>query len=379
MKLLHRFTAAVLLAGAVVLATPRARALVTLEDGLDQFFVNGSYGIAYDSNVFANSTRGGSWTRSGSFGIEFVRRAGWIGVNGSMNWSLTDFVNYPAQNFLDPAMSLEFTKQTGRTTGSLVISAQRTDRADVDVNTRDTSWNYNVGLNFRYPVIERYSLAGGLTYSDVEYTDQKLFTNLATYAASLDLYYILSDARDLFGGYRYRYSQSANHTFDTDHGVHLGISGRIVPKINGSISVGYDLRTPHGDGTGQFASYTASGSATWNYNRKLSITGDISKDFALTATDTTTDATTADLALQYAMNAKVSFSAGLGGGETQFLSKIGGTQRKDWSFNANMGVNYTYNQHLTASLNYGYYRNWSTIDFATFPREQLNLNVSSRW
>ena len=40
----------------------------------------------------------------------------------------------------------EFTKQTGRTTGSLSLSASRESRADAAVNLRSTSWNIPVGL-----------------------------------------------------------------------------------------------------------------------------------------------------------------------------------------------------------------------------------------
>ena len=97
---------------------------------------------------------------------------------------------------------MELTKQTGRTTGSLVVSVQKENRADVDVNTRDISWNYDVGLNFQYPVIERYSISGSLDYDHVDYLDQQLFTNLTTYTGSLSLFYILNEQRDLFINYR---------------------------------------------------------------------------------------------------------------------------------------------------------------------------------
>src|SRR5208282_4150614 len=90
----------------------------------------------------------------------------------------------------------------GRTTGSLTLSVQRVDRADVDVNTRDISWNYNAGLNFQYPVIERYSISGSFAYTRVTYQDQALFTSQTTYTGNLYLYYILNEVRDLFVDYR---------------------------------------------------------------------------------------------------------------------------------------------------------------------------------
>src|ERR1017187_4631788 len=97
MNLQHR-----LLTVAAVMATavfpPSARALVSLEDGRDHLYIDGSVEIGYDSNVFAHAHSGGSmlvegshrYARSGgsmlvegSLGAEFARRAGWIGVDAT--------------------------------------------------------------------------------------------------------------------------------------------------------------------------------------------------------------------------------------------------------------------------------------------------------
>lgn len=40
---------------AAVFSTPSARALVSLEDGREHIFVDGSAEMSYDSNLFANS------------------------------------------------------------------------------------------------------------------------------------------------------------------------------------------------------------------------------------------------------------------------------------------------------------------------------------
>jgi hypothetical protein len=139
-------------------AVPRSVALVSLEDGKDHLYVDGSVKMAYDSNVFTNSSKGGSVSYQGSLSTEFTRRAGMIGVNVTAGLDFAHFQSFRSQDYVDPKVSAEFTKQSGRTTGSLTLSAQRNDRADVDVNTRDISWVYDAGLNFQYPVIERYTI-----------------------------------------------------------------------------------------------------------------------------------------------------------------------------------------------------------------------------
>jgi len=387
MKLMHRGLATAGLAAALATASPPARALVTLEDGADKIFVTGTAGIAYNSNVFQNSGSGGSITYSSSLGIEFVRRAGWIGVNASLVWNFTEYAKYSAQNFADPTFTTEFDKSTGRTTGALTLIVQKQNRSDVDVNTIDASWNYTAGLTARYPVIDRYSFVGGVNYSYTDYSDQKLFSNLSQVAANLDLYYILSDERDLFAGYRYRYSESSNVSSDVDHDVYAGISGRIIPGINGSLSVGYQIRLPYEhDMTagGTEGDYSVAGSATYNFDKKTTLTGTLSKDFGVTATAVSIDTETATLNATYAYNAKYSVFATVGGGETRFLGvngevTTGGPQRLDYNLTWSVGLAYTLNEHFKATLTYTYVRNWSNLNIADFPGNTLSLNLSSRW
>jgi Putative beta-barrel porin 2 len=370
---------------AIAVSAPRALALVSLEDGRDHVFVDLSAGMSYDSAVFANAQSGGSLVYNGSLGIDFTRRAGWIGVNCSMSMDYARYVSYRTQNYDDPKFTAELTKQTGRTTGSLTVSAQKEDRADVDVNTRDTSWNYDVGLNFQYPVIERYSFTGTLDYSRVTYQDQQLFTNLSTYSGSIYLYYILNEQRDLFADYRARYSQEGVGISDVDNSLSGGISGKVFGPFNGSVQVGYETRTPHGGpDTATNDTVTASGSTTWNMSRRMTLTGNLSRDFTTIATGQTVDATSAGLTFQDSFTAKSSTTLTGTVGQNQFLGTAGllgsdGRRRVDTFYNLSAAYFYTFNQHLKISLSYTYYASYSDLAYAEFPRHQVNLTLSSHW
>ncbi len=132
---------------------------------------------------------------------------------------------------MDPKVTAELTKQTGQDDRLLTVSVQREDRADVTVNTRDISWNYDAGFNFQYPVIERYSISGSFDYNHADYSDQQLFTNLTTYTENLYLYYILNEQRDLFIDYRLRESDEATGDYDIDNSLSAGVSGRVVRAL----------------------------------------------------------------------------------------------------------------------------------------------------
>jgi Putative beta-barrel porin 2 len=384
MNFQHRWLTAAAVT-AVAVSAPCALALVSLEDGKDHLYVDASVEMAYDSSVFANSQSQGSLVYEGSLGIEFTRRAGWIGVNGSASLDFARYANFREQNYMDPKLSAEFTKQTGRTTGSLTMSVQREDRADVDVNTRDVSWNYDVGLNFQYPVITRYTFSGSLDYSRADYQDKQLFTNLSTYSGSLYLYYILNEQRDLFIDYRARYSDEAVGVSDVDNSLSGGVSGKVFGPFNGSVQVGYESRATYGGlDRGTYGDLTASGSTTWNISRRMTLTGNLSRDFSTIATGQSVNATSAGLTFQDSFTAKSSMTLSGTVGETQFLGISGlsganGRRRVDTFYNLSAAYFYTINQHLKISVSYSYYASYSDLAIAEFPRHQMNLTLSSHW
>jgi hypothetical protein len=385
MKLRHRMlTAGAVMAAAV--SAPRAPALVSLEDGRDHLFVDGSVEVGYDSNVFANAQSGGSMVYQGTLGIEFARRAGWIGVNGTASLDWARYGNFRNQDYVDPKLSAELTKQSGRTTGSLTVSVQREDRADVTVNTRDVSWNYDAGLNFQYPVIERYSISGSFDYSRADYLDQQLFTNLTTYSENLYLYYILNEQRDFFIDYRLRQSDEATGDSDIDNSLTLGVSGKVYGPFNGSLQAGYETRTSHGgpDNGEDFGDLTFSGAATWNIDRRKTLTVNLSRDYSTTAEAQSIESTSAGLVFQDSFTAKSSTILSSSFGENKFLGTQGllapgGERRVDYFVDLGAAYHYTVNQHLKLSLAYSYYRSYSSLLYADFPKEQIDFTLASHW
>ncbi len=367
-----------MIAATLGFAATQGWALIKFNEGRDQVFVNASVSIGYDSNIFATKGGASDVLTSSSFGIEYARRAGYIGINASINWTLGQFGTNTAQNFSNPSMNLELVKSSGRTTGSFTLSAARQSSADTAINMRTDSWNYAAGLNWKYPVIDRYSLSGGLNYGLISYQQAAPgIYNLTTYGASVDLFYVYTSERDLIAGYAIQLSDSGAGTQTIDHSFTVGVTGKIIPKLNGTVRAGYQIRQE--SATGQtFDSWTATASVSWSVNRRLTLTGTLNKSFSTTATDATIDTLSANLDMQYALRARWSLYAGLGGGESQFLS---GTDpgRQDYYFTWSVGVSYSLSDHFKASLTYSYFENWSNRGPGNYDRNALTLNMSTRW
>ncbi len=393
MTIRHQVRSALAIILAACVACPRAHALISLNEGRDRIFVNASVSVSRDSNVFANAEQKGDFLYSTTLSADYTRRNGWIGVNANVAVSSTRFGEIDGQDFDNPTFGLEFTKQTGRTTGSLTLSASRESRADASVNVRSTSWNVPVGLNFKYPIVGTWTATGALGYSQRKYLDEVAFASLTSYSAALDLIHILSTEREAIGGYRYRYSETSRDTSTSDHNFSLGMSGKLITGISGSARFGYQLRSAQG-ATGSdtmYQSWTASIGASYAISKKANLSASVAKDFSITASDQIVDTTNATLDFKYAYNSKWALLAGVGFGDTQFLGESGrvllevgppivyGPNRHDNYFEWNATLSYSRSEHFKAMLTYSWFKNWSTLSYADFIRSSWTLTASTRW
>lgn len=341
-------------------------------------FVNAAATFGWDSNIFAAADAGGDTYTTARFGVEYQRRAGLIGVNGNVGWNVARFEEHPDENYNNPFARLEFTKDSGRTTGSLVLGASRDSRAEPEINRRTDSWNYDAGLHLRYPVIERYTVSGSFTYQQRDYRDNRVLVDLATYGASTDLYYVFTSERDLVAGYRIRFSDTSADTSFEDHSFTAGLTGRILPKLNGTLRGGYQLRYGRGPQTENHDGYTVAGSATWSINRRASVTVQLSKDFSTASTNVSIDSVAATADALYVFNRRLAAGAGVGVGRNRFLGERG-RDREDTYSSAHVAGHYTLMEGVRVSLTYSLYDNRSTLAISDFARHSVSLSISSRF
>jgi hypothetical protein len=357
-------------------AIPRARALLTFNDGKDQVFVHATYTFGFDSNVFTRQVKQGSGTQDFTFGTTYTRHAGVIGVNAALEWNFGNFTQVSYQNFVDPTYSLSFTKGTGRTTGSLSLGAQKTNQPDPNANNRAVAWDYNTALNLRYPVNDRYYLTNGASYSSMTYANRALFSNLGTFTDGTNINYIYDPKLDLNAGYTLGVSRTPD-TEDHDHSLTVGASGSILPKLTGSLSGGYTYRrSVYAGEESNYGSATANAALSWRYSRQLSFAGVVDKSFGTSSTDVNLDTTTISLNtdVNLVRRLRTSFMVSYTG--TDFLG-VKGAGRADtlWQFVVNLGTAVT--THLRANLAYAYMINYSNVGSAEFTRQTLSLTLSA--
>jgi hypothetical protein len=195
---------------------------------------------------------------------------------------------------------------------------------------------------------------------------------------SADWFYVFTEERDLFGGYRLRLSESSAGNKYADHSISGGVSGRIIRGLNGTARVGYQVREDLSGSGDTFTGFNASITSTWNFTRKVSLSVRASKDFNVTSTNISTDATTGNLDLQYARTAKLVLGTGVGTGYTKFLGLDGGN-REDTFLSYYGRIQYTFSEKLIISATYSYFQNWSTLLFSDFERDSITFDASTRF
>jgi hypothetical protein len=254
----------------------------------------------------------------------------------------------------------------------------RANELDSTLNRRTRSDNYDVSLNATYPVIDRYSLSGGVFWTANHMLEAADLFDLNSLGARVDLHYAYNTQRDLFAGYRFRTQNTTGLSRHNDHDFHAGVSGRILPKLNGSLSVGYQFRKGGNLTSRDYGTLSATASATWTLSKKANLTGRLLRDFATLVSDTATLSTRGSLVGTYALSSRWSLSAGADLGQIDFLNRPR-EARTDTSAGLNAAVHYSMNDHLKVSLGYAYLKNWSALPTLDYDRSTLSLNVSSRW
>jgi hypothetical protein len=366
----------VLLVGGII-PVP-ARALLTFDQGHDQIFVTGSLGVTYDTNIAANRFAQADTIYSAGAGLEYSRRAGIISVDASTGLSISRFNKTTSDDFSDPHLQAEFSAKDDRTTVDLSVNAARQSEADIVAGVRAVSWNYASSLNTSYHVTDRYSLTNTLGYTLKTYVNTPGLANLASYNAGLSLAYTINSARDLFMGYNFGLQETSRNTSFDNHSLNVGLEGKILPKLNGTISIGYELEVPHGSHDHGTGSMTEACALTWNFSRRLKISADVSQNFSATSTTGSVNTLSGSLDATFSMNSKTSFTSGIGGGYNRFIG-ASAAGRRDSYFTWNAGVSYTINDHFTTALSYTYYENWSTASFSDFIRHTTSLSLSMRF
>jgi len=357
-----------------------AGALLNLDGTRNQIFVFGNVTYAYSSNMFAESAARGDYTISALLGAELQRHAGIISVDSTAKFDFVRYGKYKNENTINPSFALELSKGTGRTTGTLNVSAFRETRSDSAVNLRTSSWNFPVGLNVKYPINEKFYTTSATSYLRRSYSQSQGqgLVNYSDVSEGVDLYYVYTSKLDLLGGYRIRVANTSNEGRSVDHWFSVGATGGLFSKMTGTLRFGYQIRDLSGTGSGEYNQFNVAGSVAWPITRKVQLALSVNRDFNTIATGASVDSSSAALHATYNYSRKVEFDGSVSAGVNDFLTP-NTTGRHDTFFSWDAGFQYHMNEHFQLRAAYTFIKNWSSFTRADYDSQGFSLNVSSRY
>jgi hypothetical protein len=362
------------------LTVPRAFGLIDWNEGHDRLTVHADYGISYDSNLLASAGSPGDVNQSLELGSNYTRKAGILGFSASVSVTAGRYQKYSAYNFNDPAISLELTKDDGRLTGSVAAGAQKENASNDAANIRASSWHYNANLGLRYPINDRYYMTSSTDVTARDFAPNTPLYNLSSYGEGIDLYYVYSSKLDLLGGYRIRYGDAVGGSHTWDEAYTVGGTGAILPKLSGTLRIGYQSRYENTSQGGNYHDMTTNFMLAWPVNKRIVSNFQASEDFTTTATDVSVNTTSFDFSstIKPNMKTKVAMTGEVGYSINRFLGlKGGGRVDRTLSFLLKMSV--PIQTHFAASVTCGYLTNVSNSAYAKYDRVTASLSLSAHY
>lgn len=362
---------------AALFASSQAYGLLTLEEGKAQVGVVGRAYFNWDSNLFNNSNAEADSYESLVAGITYDRNAGIIGVKGSSIWSFDFFNKFNSENSVNPTFKLGFSKAQGKTTGALNFTYRRISQADEAANQRTRLGEFETVLIVQYPINERFSLTSTTEVADRGYKDAVFFDN-NTYSQSLDAFMVYTSKLDIVAGYRYRYTDATGQPNSADHAITIGVSGKLLPRVDGNFRVGYQLRDIRLASADSLDGVTASASFLWSPRNRILVSSQISKDFSTTSTALSSDGLTWFNSVQFTTASRITLTAGVGYSQSKYYA-IDTLVRTDDHYYWSLGASYPVTTNITAEVNYIHSENWSTESYADYTKEFVSVGIAAKF
>ena len=395
-----------------------AAPLVSIGDNTDIYF-NGSSSLRWASNIFRNEEDEESdlsWTISPGLEVNLGR-----GISNADFTVITryDIVRYEDNDRLDTELfhiealgTYESSRLNLNGSASFdetkINSGQNNVANDlVELNTTSAE------LDAEYRVSPKFSFSAGVRYDETEYqTFKNLFSDRATIAYPLSVYYDMTPKLDLILGYTYSvtdieggssfgglFDPVSSYEQNTDF-FNIGLRGNISTKLTGFFKIGYRTRSPEdsilfstptdvtnpanplvGETTDTTIDRDDSGmlgldsNLTWMATTKLLVQLALSRDFGTGGEGESTEATRANLVGNYSFNTHWSTMANLGYSETDYSDN----GRGDDQYTGGLRVMYVLNTYWRFSAGYTYAENKSSLDDRGYKNETLDLTAILRY
>lgn len=356
------------------------------QDGLDgddvgfKPFFNVNSSLSYSSNISGGRDGSGSTIlRVGpSFGIR--RAKGVLSAAFRTSTSIQHYFEADEFSGLNTDSSLTVSgpnKRRHPVRASSTFGYSRNTGADLIATETTVANRYRIGVSTSYRYSPRLGLGASANFRFVDNETEGLSDNYG-FGGSVRASHRYSENLSTNAGFSVNRSQTtgavSGRTGATGLTASIGASGKLLPRVNGSASVGVSSSIP--DSSDRITRYSpyAQISLTWNAAERTSVGISASSGLALTSTDQTSRTFSAGINVSQGIYDKLS-----GSFRTSYsnVALFGGNgERTDDRFSLGTGLSYPINRDLSASASVNLNHSISSARRAAFTSWGCSLSLS---
>jgi len=360
--------------------------LVNINDKVYLLF-NGSATGRYVSNVFADNTnRKDDFISILSPGVELM-----TSENAELKvkaFFREDFYFYATRTKLDTqnANVIVFANyDKSRLSSRFFFTFYQTDQPTPAINFRGALVSravWEAKIQEEYRISTKTAVGGVFEFHDTYFrSGQPGLVNYQIYTIPVVFWYKYSPKLEFGPAYRFRYTDMRAGGRDrVDHFVNFAARGELAPKLMGEVNVGVQHRHIYGRSTTARTARNTIGFAlisklTYKATEKITVDGGVNRDYSVGSTGQSINNFGGNVNGKYQFTEIISALAGFSYNRANYQF----SNRKDNTYNGNIGVGYDYNKYVRLGAGYTYQYNDSNISANSYVNNIVNVTASLRY
>jgi hypothetical protein len=349
--------------------------------GSGELIVGATARVGHDSNIFGNSIGGGVDDSFFSITPEllFVKDDSRSTINGRIATDITRYGDRSDEDFENFNSSLDITLPTGQgspLSGNIHFGFDSIKDTNLHINDRINSDTFSGSANLTYNVSSKTGLRGGFLYSDSQ--NGGGFSDTKTSLVTAGVQYNYSSKTGVFIDGRLRTTESDGTTSvdNRSKGFTIGLTGELSPKLEGSISAGYQSTDARGNiaGDPDSDSLIAFANLTWTPQEKTNLVLTLSSDMDVSPGDQSVETTSARIQINHDISRALSIFGGIEIRSLDFRGIL--PHRKDDVSEFNGGIHYSINPRFSAGAEVSFFDSSSNVALSDYDRQVYSVFAS---
>ena len=361
------------------LGAPALTALVNLGEG--EINLNLSVSAMYDTEIRARNAGQEDFVLSVRPSLTYARPSRNFDFSVTAGLDSRTYLDYDEFNetdfFFDVSISPRAEMQTSRFrfTGDLILNSET--RSEAAVGEIVTIRNYGVSGQLIYDPNRRYTVVGDAGYKR-EDPDSEFYNETERFNLSGTVLVPLREELDIQGSISYQNATSARSAVESDtYTFSAGFSGRLLPKVSGSVSAGIQER--RFDALDNQTRPYFSAKVAWAADERTQFNLDAVQSVGTTIDARASESFLVTLRARHSLRRDLSLNGFLGYEDISYDSTVDALTRSDEEFFVGGGLTYQIVRWGSISLEARYEDRSSDTDIFDYDRLRAGAVFRATW